>query len=207
MSAPVWLNLTGLDKVSPRTRSEVIVAIRQALGPLVEAAGRTLTITTGPHRGDLNIDFDSTTPPHPNAARLPNSKGVCGFSLMGDESGETVFVRAHKDLRVCGPVNPATRKQDTRRVLTTSWLLGPALANTAIHELGHFIASLDHVNGAGNFMTIFGPPDDKKTMATQREFWAGKMVFTDEQKQRLIEHLRKKEWAGDSAFQVIGTPP
>lgn len=203
MSDPVWLNLTGLDKVSPKTRSEVIVAIRQALGPLVEAAGRSLTITTGPHRGDLSIDFDSTTPPHPNEGKLPNSEGVCGVSLMGEDAGETVFVRAHRDLRVCGPVNPATGKRDTRRVLTTSWLLGPALANTAMHELGHFIANLDHVNGSGNFMTISGPPKDKRTMATQREFWAGKMVFSQEQKQRLIEQLKKKEWLGD--LQIKGT--
>jgi hypothetical protein len=204
MSDPVWLNLTGLDKVGPKTRSEVIVAIRQALGPLVEAAGRSLTITTGRHRGDLNIDFDSTTPPHPNAGK-PNTDGVCGVSLMGEDSGETVFVRAHKDLRVCGPVNPATGKRDTRRVLTASWLLGPALANTAMHELGHFIADLEHVKGSGNFMTIMGPDIDKRTMATQREFWAGKMVFSEDQKRKLVEQLKKKEWKGDSGFTIQGT--
>jgi hypothetical protein len=203
MSDAVWLNLTGLDKVSPKTRSEVIVGIRQALGPLVQAAGRTLTITTGPHRGDLNINFDSTTPPHPNEDKLSNSKGVCGFSLLGEDAGEDVFVRAHKDLRVCGPENPVTRKQDTRRVLTTSWLLGPALANTAMHELGHFIADLEHVNGSGNFMTIIGPPVDTRTMAVQREFWAGKMVFSPDQQKKLIEQLKTKQWLGD--LQIKGT--
>jgi hypothetical protein len=200
MSNAVWLNLTGLDAVGLNTRSEVIVAIRQALGPLVEEAGRTLTITTGPHRGDLNIDFDSTTP--------SQFTGVCdgSSSLLGEDAGETVFVRAHQDLRVCGPAGPATGSRDTRKVLTASWLLGPALANTAIHELGHFIADLEHVNGSGNFMSVIGPPKDQRTMAVQRAFWAGKMTFSPDQRKRLVKQLREKKWVADELFTTKRVP-
>jgi len=72
-----------------------------------------------------------------------------------------------------------------------------------MHELGHFIVNLDHVNDSGNFMTIFGPPVDKRTMAVQREFWAGKMVFSPGQQRKLIDQLKTKEWLGD--LQMKGT--
>src|ERR1041384_1476890 len=138
MGDSVRLNLSGLNRLGPKTQAEIIVKVRQVLDPIFHEAGKRLIITTGNQRGDLNIDFDSDT----------NTKGsdVCALSLLGEDAGETVFVRAHRDLRVCGPIDSKTRKQDTRKILTAFWLLGPALANTAIHELGHFIADLEHVN-------------------------------------------------------------
>jgi hypothetical protein len=124
MGDSIRLNLTGLNRLGPKTRSEIIVSIRQAIGPLVKDAGKTLIIATGPNRGDLNLDFDSDTD--------TTGTGICsgGGSILGEDAGETVFVKAHKDLKVCGAPLPSTGKPDTRRVLTASWLLGPAMANT-----------------------------------------------------------------------------
>jgi len=195
MGDKIRLNLTGLDKIGPRTRDEVIVGIRKGLGPIVSAAGKTLVITVGGSSGDLNLEFDSHT--------KTTGSDVCAISFLGEDSGESVFVKAHKELRVCGPVD-SKGKRDTRRVLTASWLLGPALANTAMHELGHFIAGLDHVGDSSNFMSTMGPPKEKRTLESQRAFWAGKQKFTEEQKAKLIERLEKGVFVGDEGFTVQG---
>src|SRR5215208_7579690 len=110
MGDSVRLNLSGLTRLGLKTRAEIVVKIRQALDPIFHEAGKRLIITTGNQRGDLNIDFDSNT----------NTKGsdVCALSFLGEDAGETVFVRAHRDLSVCGPIDQKIRKQDTRKVLT-----------------------------------------------------------------------------------------
>jgi hypothetical protein len=61
MGSTVWLNCTGLDDLDSKTHSEVVVRLRQVLEPICKDAGKTLTITKGDHRGDLNLDFDSDT--------------------------------------------------------------------------------------------------------------------------------------------------
>jgi hypothetical protein len=138
-----------------------------------------------------------------------NTKGsdVCALSFLGEDAGETVFVKAHQDLRVCGPIDQKTRKQDHRKVLTTFWLLGPALANTAIHELGHFIADLEHVSDSTNFMSTMGPPKEKRTLKIQREFWAGNQMFTAEQKKQLVKQIREENWLGDMTITTIPATP
>ncbi len=107
MGDSIRLNLSGLDSLGPKTRSEIIVEMRWVMEPLVKEAGKTLIITTGSHRGDLNLDFDSDT-------STTSSSGVCGLSILGDDAGETVFVKAHKELRVCNAPDPVTRKQDMK---------------------------------------------------------------------------------------------
>ena len=199
MGDSVRLNLSGLNRIGPKTQSEIVVKMRQVLDPIFQEAGKRLIITTGTHRGDLNIDFDSDT--------KSTGRDVCGFSILGEDAGETVFVRAHRDLRVCGPIDPKTQKRDTRRVLTTFWLLGPALANTAIHELGHFIADLDHVTDSTNFMSTMGPPKETRTLKTQREFWAGSQMFTTEQKKRLVKQIKEGNWLGDMTVISIPATP
>jgi hypothetical protein len=194
MSIHLRLNLQGLDRVGPKTASEVVVLMRHVMGPLVGEAGKVLVITLGPHQGDLNLDFDSDS--------NTSSSGICagGISILGEDGGQEVFVRAHRDLRICGPIDPRTKRKDTRKFLTASWLLGPALANTGIHELGHFIADLPHVDDAANFMNFFGPPVKERTLATQREFWAGKKIFTTDQRQRLVKQIRDGKWLLDMTF-------
>ena len=58
MGSAVWLNVTGLDDLDTKTHSEIVVRFRQVLEPLCKAAGKTLTITKGDFRGDLNLEFE-----------------------------------------------------------------------------------------------------------------------------------------------------
>jgi hypothetical protein len=198
MGDSLRLNLTGLNRLGPKTRSEIVVRMRQVLDPIFREAGKRLVITTGSHRGDLNIDFDSDT--------TTTGSDVCSLSFLGEDASETVFVKAHRDLRVCGPIDPKTNKQDKRRVLTASWLLGPAMANTAIHELGHFIADLEHVNDSMNFMSTMGPPKETRTLKSQREFWAGHPMFTTDQTKRLVKQIKEETWLGDMTMTIVPAP-
>jgi len=56
-------------------------------------------------------------------------------------------------------------------------LLGPALANTGLHELGHFIANLEHLtiimSGGGSKQKLA-----ERNIKTQREFWATPQTST-----------------------------
>jgi hypothetical protein len=204
MGLAIWLNLTGLDNLDAKTHSEVVVRLRQVLEPLCKNAGKTLTITKGDHRGDLNLDFDSEMNTRPQ--ELCPSKGLGG--ILGEDAGEAVFVRAHQDLRVCGPADPKTKRRDTRRFLTTSWLLGPALANTALHELGHFIADLQHNRIPMNIMFDGAPPFPvtERNIKSQREFWGTPWIFNDDQKQRLVAQLKIQEWLGDLTMTSVPAP-
>jgi hypothetical protein len=197
MGSAIWLNCTGLDALDAKTHSEIVVRLRQVLEPLCRDAGKTLTITKGDFRGDLNLDFDSTT-----NTLAPNLCDNGLGSLLGEDAGEAVFVRAHQDMRVCGPIDPTTNQRDTRRFLTTSWLLGPALATTGLHELGHFIAKLDHFEDPHNIMCTgqSKPNKEDRTMKSQRDFWAGNTTFNDDQKTKLVAQLTKGEWLGDLSF-------
>jgi hypothetical protein len=193
MGSAIWLNLTGLDELDSKTHSEVVVRLRHILEPLCKDASKTLTITKGNFRGDLNLDFDSETD--------TIAKDGCDSKLgniLGEEGGESVFVRAHQDLRVCGPIDSSTGSRDTRRILTASWLLGPALATTGLHELGHFIAQLEHFEDPMNIMNT-GKSQPKladRTLKTQREFWAANSTFNDNQKQKLIAQLKTGVFLG-----------
>jgi hypothetical protein len=37
-------------------------------------------------------------------------------------------------------------------------------------------------------------------MATQREFWAGKKWFTKAQEEKLVEHIKAKNWVDPMKF-------
>jgi hypothetical protein len=171
------------------------------LEPICKDAGKTLTITKGDHRGDLNLDFDSDT--DTRARELCPSRGL--GSILGEDAGEAVFVRAHRDLRVCGPADPKTKRRDTRRFLNTSWLLGPALANTGLHELGHFIANLEHTRDSMNIMFDGAPPFPlaDRNIKTQREFWGTPWTFNDDQKQRLVAQLKTGVWLGEMTVTPV----
>jgi hypothetical protein len=112
-----------------------------------------------------------------------------------------VYVEAHRNLRVCGVANQETGKRDLRRFLTTDWLLGRALANTAMHELGHFIADLDHTSDLGNYMFTWGIPKAQRNLQTQRQAWAGVKTFTGDQRAKIIQQLKAKQWLGDMSVE------
>jgi len=187
----IHLALHGLEELGDRLRSEVVVNIRHEFEPLVNEAGMTLVLTTGRGLGDLNMDFDTTTPPDP----------PCTLTFLGEDAGHSVWVRAHQNLRVCGLPNPKTDKRDVRRFLTNDWLLGRALANTALHELGHFTADLDHTDTPSNYMFTGGIPKDQRNLQSQRQTWAGKKTFTPDQRAKIVEQLKVKRWLGDMVIQ------
>lgn len=187
MSEPLHLALHNLDGVSSRLRQEIVYIIRQEVEPLVNEAGRTLRLTVGSARGDLNIDFDTESPPG----------RICQNTVLGEDGTGSVFVQAHRELRVCGVRDRATGQWDTSRFLTNDWLLGRALANTAIHELGHFIANEDHSADSRNYMMTGSPPVAQRSVQSQREHWAGQKSFTSTQRTRLIAQIRAGEWLGD----------
>src|SRR5208283_2445755 len=155
----IRLALHGLGSLSERLQREIIWNIKIEFEPIVRDAGMVLRIIPATQgRGDLNIDFDSDSPPGK----------VCSLTDLGEDGTGNVWVRAHGELRVCGKANAVTGKRDTRRFLTNDVLLGRALANTAMHELGHFIADLDHSSDMQNYMMTMGIPRDKRTLSTQR---------------------------------------
>jgi hypothetical protein len=191
----IRLALHGLGPLSERLQKEIIWIIRVELGPIVRDAGLKLRIIPAIHtRGDLNIDFDSESPPPVK---------VCRGAVLGEDGGGVIWVRAHQELRVCGKANPATGKRDTRRFLTDNVLLGRALSNTVMHELGHFIADLhDMSSDTQNYMmTTPAIPKDKRTLGTLRQIWARKQSFNAEQRQKLVTQLKKREWLGDMQIQ------
>jgi hypothetical protein len=189
MTDGMRLNLSGLEKFSLNLQSEIIVNIRNEIGPLVKNAGKTLVITTRIHYGDdLSLNFDSETD-------MTLRSNPC-HSILGNEGGGEIFVRATRELRVCGPIDPRSGKQDIRRFLNAPWLLGSALANVAIHELGHCVAQLKHVSDDTNYMRTGGLPVEKRNMASSREYWAGKKMFSSDQKERLIAQFKEENWLG-----------
>lgn len=184
------LTLHGLGTFNESVKEEIIWKVKREFDPLVNAAGKHLRIMTGPSLGDLNIRFDSDAP-----AGKP-----CGFVMYGEDGGERVYVRAHQEQRVCSAPNPKTGRRDLRRVLTSDCYLARALANTAIHELGHLIAMLDHVDDPENYMVTGSLPLSERTIVTQRTFLAGQQHFTAEQKAQLIQQLKEGDYLGDLKF-------
>jgi hypothetical protein len=190
MSSETDLRLAvhGLDVLSKRIQEEIIWILRVQFGPIVEEAGMHLRLIPANHSsGDLNIDLDSKAPPG----------RICGTTLLGEDGGGRIWVRSHRELRVCGRTNPATGKPDTRRFLTTDLLLARALANTIMHELGHFIANLKHSSDIGNYMMTGELPKDQQTLSSQRKTFAGHQSFTANQRAALVTQLHKREWIGD----------
>jgi hypothetical protein len=84
------------------------------------------------------------------------------------------------------------------RFLNASWLLGPALTNTGLHELGRFIADLEHTADPTNIMSDGNskPKLADRTIKSQREFWATPQTVNADQKKRLVAQLKTGAWLG-----------
>jgi len=175
------LALHGVLQLKHNQVKELIFTLKLGLEPLVKRSGRTLHIMTpGLHRTsvrELNLYYEMGEP----------EKDYCPFIILGDDGSGYIGIQAHSSLRVCGPVDQAGHR-DVRRFLANDRLFARALANTSLHELGHFIAGLEHVSDPGNYMATFGPKI--RTMKTQRSFWAGHKSWFPDQEDQLVEHLR-----------------
>ncbi len=191
----ITLALHGLDNLDEKTKAGVVWLFRKEFEPIVNEAGKTLRITTGRHRGDLNLSFDA----EPQAAAR---KPCTGIAWLGEDGSGGVSIGGHQSLRVCGPVDPDSKKRDIRRVLTNFWLMAHALANTGMHELGHFIADLDHSTDPQNYMVTDSLPVGERNIRSQRKFFAGQQSFTAEQRQKLVAQLKTEEWLGDITFDT-----
>jgi hypothetical protein len=190
MPRPLTLALHGLRQLNHPQQDAVVIRIREGLGALARAAGRTLLITRHPlnaSAAELNLYFE--------LGALPEEG--CHFTILGDDASGYIGIRAHWGLRVCGPTDPLTGTRDVRRILTTDRLLGRALGNTGVHELGHFISNEQHVTAATNYMSTSGPSTRQRTMESQRIFWVGPKSWTSEQTRRLVECLRTGDYLGD----------
>jgi hypothetical protein len=80
--------------------------------------------------------------------------------------------------------------------------LGRALANTAIHELGHFIAFLDDSHDHSNYMITGGISKNERTRSNQRELFAGHKSFNAQQKVQIVAQFNTKVWLGEYKGQI-----
>lgn len=186
----ITLALHGLENLDEKTRAGLVWLMRREFEPIVSDAGKRLRITTGDLQADLNISFDA----EPEAA---GRRACTGIVWLGEDVTGSVSIGGHQSLRVCGPADPGTRRRDVRRVLTNHWLMAHSLANTAMHELGHFIADFEHSTDPRNYMVTGSLPVRQRNIRSQREFFAGQKSFTAEQRQALATQLRTEQWLGD----------
>jgi hypothetical protein len=196
--------LEDLNTVQPSRA--VVDTIRQAIEPLARRAGRTLQF--GRHApGDLTLSFD----PGGRESR------PCGILILGNEGGGDIFVGAHKDLRVCGgpqrdPERPGEIdyvSQIERVFDEEEEAFGRFVGNTAVHELGHLMAQLDHTSGPSNYMHSQGAlganlPREMRTRANMRRHWAGRKNFTADQARTLTEAIRTGRFTG--GMRIEGLP-
>lgn len=190
----ITLSLHGLEQLDPRIKAGVVWLMRKGFEPIVNEAGKRLRITTGRLQGDLNITFMEDA--------WARQRTPCASTVwLGDDGLRTVSVGGHRSLRVCSVADPVTHQRDIRRVLTNHWLMAHAMANTAMHELGHFIADLEHSIDSKNYMIDGALPPEQKNIRSQREFYAGQQSFTPEQRQRLVAQLQSEKWLGDITFE------
>jgi hypothetical protein len=192
MAPPKELTLVlhGLIWLSRPQRHYVIEFVKRDLEPLAKKAGRNLQIKWWGKNptGELNIYLVKGQKP----------KQMCGFEILGDDNSGYVSIAGHLYLRVCGPSDPRTGKRDTRRVLTTDRMFAQALANTTLHELGHFIADLEDNRIPGNFMSTLGPKNSERTLQTMRKYFGARLQWTKDQHTKLVGCLRSGTYLGDS---------
>jgi hypothetical protein len=207
MAGQVHLVLFGALLLNKPQRDTLVKWIRQGFDPLVTAAGKSLNITLA---GPLDESIPSRAKrKNPHLLRLQLEFEVekkpdraCGF-VVGECGSGIISITRHRFMGVCG-VDQATHDKP---FLITDELLGHALANTALHELGHRIANFDDNRDQGNFMSTVGPPKEERTLTTQREFWAGVQTWTQDQKRKLVENITAGRLAFDEEeFQVEERP-
>jgi hypothetical protein len=172
------LTLHDTHLLNSAQREEFRAEVLRQLETLVRQAGRTLRVVMRPGnrsmRSELNLTLsDGGRPLH-----------KCGPRILGEDGMGDVDIAAHYYGRVCGPT------KDERRVLITDQLLAKALANTALHELGHFIAGLEHSEDLNNYMTTVGPVGGARTFKSVQGWYAGPKTWTQDQRDKLIEALR-----------------
>jgi len=197
----VNLALNGAWLLNEGRRSALIKWIKQGFAPIVTKAGKTLSITmpgklkrpaAAPRSLTLKLNFEKDE-------KVPARR--CGF-VLGTCGTGNIYITAHQYMGVCGD-KPKIRNT---RVLTTDEVLGHALANTGIHELGHYVGGFDDNRISGNFMSTLGAPRSSRTVQSMRAYFAGTMSWTPDQEKELVARIKSGNMAFDEEFTVKSVP-
>jgi hypothetical protein len=196
MAGNVQIVLNGAKDLNKAQRASLVKWIKHGLGDIASQAGKPLLVSIPMGKkppaaasGTYHIEIFLEAEPPP--------KRRCGFVLGMCGSG-WVSITNHKYLGICG-TNSKTRNT---RIITTDELLGHALANTVLHEVGHLVSFFDDNKISGNFMSTIGPPRATRTLKTQREFFAGTMSWSEDQKKSLVKNIKAGKKAFEDEFTV-----
>ena len=204
MGGRVHLVLKGAWELNRPQRTSLMKWIDHGFKGLVAKADKTFVMTIA----DLNARSDPTkdskdTLRHElffETEAIPERK--CGI-IIGECASGYISITRHRWMGICG-IDPKT---SNKAFLTTDELLGHALANTALHELGHLFGGFQDNRDAGNFMSSVGPPKDERTAMTMRAFFGGTMKWTPEQESKLVENIRAGKKEGDFTIEYIPMKP
>jgi len=195
--------LEDVASVGSVPRRKVEETIAEAFAPLARRAGRELDLGRRPP-GDLLLSFG----PGGGESR------PCALLILGNEGGGDIFVGAHRDLRVCGLPerlpdpsglglsDEVSYAPQIERVFDDDEPeFGRFVGNTAVHELGHMIATLEHTNDPDNYMLSVGRtganlPRERRNRTSMRFHWAGTKSFTSDQADRLVGAIRTGQYLG-----------
>ncbi len=198
----VTIVLNGAWRLNVLQRKSLIRWIKDGIEEIVTKAGKSLIVELpiNPKKGkqqqkpQFRIDLDFTDASKP--------KRRCGL-FLGECGTGTIYIGNHKYMGVCGD-DPKTRN---KRFLVTDELLGHALANTTLHEVGHVIGNFPDNLQAGNFMSTQGAPKAQRTVETQRAYFAGKMSWTNTQAETLVANIKINKKAFEDEFTVTPVSP
>jgi hypothetical protein len=175
----------------------LVSTIREALAPLVQQAGRELKIVQQrilPQQGELTITF------------FPGGGGprLCGVRILGQDAGGAVWVGAHEAMRACGDIHGDP--QDPQDLDHSSQIdplfdngepeFARFVANTAVHELGHIMANLEHSLDRYNFMSNEDLPFELRNRDNLRQFYSSRLHFDAAQVHRLVCAIQTGDFPG-----------
>ena len=179
--------------------THAVKVIDDAMKSIVRRAGRELKSvrTAVQQAGDVTIRF----------LRGGHEQRPCGVLFLGEEGGGQVFIGAHEDLRVCSSPE-RTPQGDIDYVSTIERVFDPkeklfaqVVAHTALHELGHILAKLEHTDDRTNYMFTTaesgsGLPKWERTRERLRRHYGDPQSFSEDQIKRMVCALRSGHYAG-----------
>jgi hypothetical protein len=194
----LFVNLRHLANVGEVARVAIVTTIKEGLAEVASAAELGLVISRR----------DAALPPEGNRHKTwvwielsfdkdPPAEDSCAMAVAECGTG-SISVSRHRQLSVCG-TDQGTRK---KRFLTSDWLLGKALGNSGLHEIGHLIGDFQDNRLAGHIMSSTGPAREARTIKSQQDFWAGRLIWSPEEKAVLIRNLKRRVFDGGMTIET-----